>query len=129
MGLLNVKFDVLSPTPFRWLKLGGWCQCRCRLRYVAAVQNYEVSPKIALMLLNGREGLEQELFPALNAHFCSHPSSNGRNQCSFSQLWMIIVTETYGDEEESILQVALLWTQGVTKAIMGFKRHVIPRQR
>ncbi|GBM42628.1 hypothetical protein AVEN_69280-1 [Araneus ventricosus] len=82
MGLVNVKFDGLGPTPFRWLKLGEWCQCRCRLRYVAAhtVQNYE--------------------------------------------LWMIIVTETYGDEEESILQVALLWTQGVAKATMGFKRHM-----
>ncbi|GBN49842.1 hypothetical protein AVEN_241939-1 [Araneus ventricosus] len=39
-------------------------------------------------------------------------------------LWMIIVTETYDDEEESILQVALLWTQGVAKATMGFKRHM-----
>ncbi|GBO06473.1 hypothetical protein AVEN_188220-1 [Araneus ventricosus] len=55
-GLLYAKSYVVakrSPPPAAAWKLGeGACQPRCRPRHRTVVQNYEVRPKIALVLLS-----------------------------------------------------------------------------
>ncbi|GBL80318.1 hypothetical protein AVEN_90487-1 [Araneus ventricosus] len=51
-GPLHVKSYVVVKRPqvgVTW-KFGEGCQLRCRPRHLTAVQNYEVRPKIALVL-------------------------------------------------------------------------------
>ncbi|GBL83396.1 hypothetical protein AVEN_110700-1 [Araneus ventricosus] len=53
-GLLYVKSYVGEQTSSRWCGAEVWrrgCQLRCRPRHLTEVQNYEVRPKIALVLL------------------------------------------------------------------------------
>ncbi|GBM41672.1 hypothetical protein AVEN_46944-1 [Araneus ventricosus] len=52
-GLLHSKSYIVAKRPpvgVAW-KFEGGCQLNCRPRHLTMVQNYEVSPKIALVLL------------------------------------------------------------------------------
>ncbi|GBN87709.1 hypothetical protein AVEN_131809-1 [Araneus ventricosus] len=58
MGPVARQIVRSGQTSSRWCGVEVWrggCQLRCRPRHLTAVQNYEVRPKIALVLLqNGR---------------------------------------------------------------------------
>ncbi|GBM92883.1 hypothetical protein AVEN_205215-1 [Araneus ventricosus] len=52
MGPTTRQIILSVQTPFRWCGAEVWrCQLRCRPRHLTAVQNDEVRPKIALVLL------------------------------------------------------------------------------
>ncbi|GBM65430.1 hypothetical protein AVEN_214048-1 [Araneus ventricosus] len=54
LDLLHIKSYVGSQKSTRWCGAEAWrggCQLRCRLRLLTGVQNYEVCPKISLVLL------------------------------------------------------------------------------